>query len=51
MFHADRQTDRRADGRTHRQKDMTKLRVAFRYFAKKPKNPEYWAHAVFVLLV
>jgi len=31
-------TDRRTDGRTHEQTDMTKLIVAFRNFAKVPKN-------------
>jgi len=49
MFHADgqmkRQTDGRTDGRTNGRMDgstdrhdMTKLTVAFSYFAKGPKN-------------
>jgi hypothetical protein len=29
-----------ADGRTDRQTDMTKLIVAFRHFAKSPKNDQ-----------
>jgi hypothetical protein len=42
LFHADRQTDGRTGGQTDRRTDgrtdMTKLRVAFRNFAKAPKN-------------
>ena len=34
LFHAEGRTDVRADRRT----DMTKLMVAFRIFAKRPKN-------------
>ena len=34
LFHVDRRTDGRIDGQT----DMTKLRVAFRNFAKAPKS-------------
>jgi len=34
LFH----TDRRTDGRTDKETDMTKLIVAFRNFAKAPRN-------------
>ena len=42
LFHADRreggQKEGRTEGRTDGQRDMTKLIVAFRNFAKAPKN-------------
>jgi hypothetical protein len=34
-----------ADGRTDRQTDMTKLRVAFRNFANAPKNKQLYIYA------
>jgi hypothetical protein len=39
-FHADRRTD----GRTDKQTDMTKLTVTFRKFANAPKNATREAH-------
>jgi hypothetical protein len=42
LLHADRRANRRMDGRTNRwtdgRTDRTKLTVAFRNFAKAPKN-------------
>ena len=38
LFHEERKTDRWTDGRMDRQTNMTKLTVAFRYFANSPKN-------------
>ena len=38
LFHADLRTDRQTDRWTNRQRDMTKLIVAFRNFANAPKS-------------
>jgi len=43
LFHADGRADRRSDGRMDRQTetDTTKLIIAFRNFAKTPKNADF----------
>jgi hypothetical protein len=38
LFHADRQADGRTEGRMDSRTDMTKLKVAFSYFANAFKN-------------
>jgi len=42
VLYVDRQKDERADGRTNRQIDTTKLKVAFRSFANATNNGVVW---------